>query len=411
MRDGVLKALYDWNPWFEGEFPQELSGIPRDYQLDSYLEIPEIKILEGARRVGKSTLLYQVIEKLVKQKRDGVLYINFEDEVLKRYSLSEVVESFPSTVKYLFIDEIQNCREWISFIRKAHDRKQIPQIWISGSNSSFIQNEFATQLTGRNVTIQIYPLTFKEFLRFKGVEISFSTKREKEIKNLFLEYLTTGAFPAVVLRTVLQRQLLMNYFEDFVHKDIASRHEVNLAKIKELGIYLATNSSKTFSYRSAALALNLHSNTVMDYCSYYFEIFLFQELYKFDYSLKNQIGNDKKIYILDTGLAEAISFRFSEDRGRVFECMVHNALKQKGFELYFHKQKGECDFLIKEGLKITQAIQVCLSIEEEEVKAREVRGLTEAMEIYGLKRGLILTLDEEMQLDNIDVLPAWKFLL
>ena len=91
--------------------------------------------------------------------------------------------------------------------------------------------------------------------------------------------------------------------------------------------------------------------------------------------------------------------------------MVHNALKQKGFELYYHKQKGECDFLIKEGLKITQAIQVCLSIEEEEVKAREVRGLTEAMEIYGLKRGVILTLDEEMQLDNIDVIPAWKFLL
>ena len=117
----------------------------------------------------------------------------------------------------------------------------------------------------------------------------------------------------------MQKELLISYFEDFIYKDIASRHEVNLIKIKELGIYLATNSAKFFSYRGCAAALGMHPQTIMDYCSYFYEIFLFNELYKFDYSLKNQIGSDKKIYIADTGLANAISFRFSEDHGRILE--------------------------------------------------------------------------------------------
>ncbi len=117
-----------------------------------------------------------------------------------------------------------------------------------------------------------------------------------------------GAFPAVILRPVLQRELLLSYFKDFIYKDIASRHDVKLLKIKELCNYLATNSAKSFSYRGCAGALGMHPNTIVDYCSYFYEIFLFKELYKFDYALKNQIGSEKKIYIIDTGLASAVSF-------------------------------------------------------------------------------------------------------
>jgi uncharacterized protein len=422
MNDEILKALFDWNPWMEGEFPKELAGFPRNYQLEPYLLIPEIKVLEGARRVGKSTLFYQVIEKLVKQGQD-VLYINFEDEVLKKYSLNEVVSTFreQAPVKNLFIDEIQNCTDWVSFLRKEHDRKGIPQIWISGSNSSFIKKEFATLLTGRNITINVFPLSFEEFLHFKSVAttLPFSSEKEIRIKSHFIQYMEVGAFPAVVLRPVLQKELLISYFEDFIYKDIASRHDVNVVKVKELGIYLATNSSKPFSYRGCATALGLNHKTVMDYCSYFYEIFLFKELYKFDFSLKNQIGSDKKIYISDTGLASAISFRFSEDHGRILENIVFNELKRRNKEIYFHKQKYECDFLIKKELNISALIQVTKTLSDPDVKQREIRGLLEAMQIYQLKQGLILTMDEEgseeiineKQTVEIEILPIWKWLL
>lgn len=423
MNEEIVKALYDWNPWLEGEFPRELAGFPRGYQLDEYLQLPEIKVLKGARRVGKSTLLYQIIEKLLTQDKN-VLYVNFEDEILKKYSLDEVVSVFReiAPVQNLFIDEIQNCKDWVSFIRKSYDRKEIPQIWLSGSNSSFIKKEFATLLTGRNITKNVYPLSFEEFLHFKSIETTppFSSSKEINIKNHFKSYMETGAFPAVVLRPVLQKELLISYFEDFIYKDIASRHDVNLLKIKELGIYLATNSAKSFSYRGCAGALGMHPNTIMDYCSYFYEIFLFKELYKFDYSLKNQIGSNKKIYIADTGLASAISFRFSEDYGRILENIVFNELIRREEEIYFHKQKYECDFLIKKELKISLALQVTKSlVESPDVRQREVRGLVEAMQTYQLNEGIILTMDEEgfeeHELENhkmnIRIIPAWKWLL
>ncbi len=423
MKEEILKSLYDWNPWIEEEFPQELSGFPRKYFLEQYLQIPEIKVLEGARRVGKSTLLYRMIEKMLKD-GDNVLYINFEDEVLKKHTLSEIVDTYRrvAPVKNLFIDEIQNCTDWISFIRKAHDRKEIPQIWISGSNSSFIKKELATLLTGRNITIKVFPLSFEEYLHFKSVKepkFPISSKTEALIKSHFIQYLETGAFPAVVLRPVLQKELLISYFEDFIYKDIASRYEVNLLKIKEFGIYLATNSAKTFSYRGCGIALGMHPQTIMDYCSYFYEIFLFRELYKFDYSLKNQIGSDKKIYIADVGLARAISFRFSEDHGRILETMVHNELKRRNKEIYFHKAKYECDFLVKKDLKISQAIQVTKTLSDPEVKKREIRGLLEAMNMYQLKEGTILTIDEEGFEEihegekslRIEIIPVWKWFL
>ncbi len=423
MKEAILKSLYDWNPWIKGQFPEELSGFSRNYLLEPYLQILEVKVLEGARRVGKSTLLYQVIEKILKM-GDTVLYINFEDEVLKKHSLNEIVEAYQMIlpVKNLFIDEIQNCPDWISFIRKMHDRKEIPQIWISGSNSSFIKKEFATLLTGRNITIKVFPLSFEEYLQFKSIKdtkLPVSSKTETLIKSHFIQYLELGAFPAVALRPVLQKELLISYFEDFIYKDIASRYEVNLSKIKELGIYLATNSAKAFSYRGCATALGMHPQTIMDYCSHFYEIFLFNELYKFDYSLKNQLRSDKKIYIADVGLAVAISFRFSEDSGRILETLVHNELKRRNKEIYFHKQKYECDFLVKKELKISEAIQVTKTLHDPEVKKREFRGLLEAIEIHQLSEGLILTLDEEGieeiqekdMLLQIKIIPIWKWLL
>jgi predicted AAA+ superfamily ATPase len=338
--------------------------------------------------------------------------------------LSEIIQTYQekTDIEYLFIDEIQLCPEWVSFIRKSYDRREIKQIWISGSNSSLIKQEYASLLTGRNFAIDIYTLSFKEYLNFHDFEfsnLSLSSQKETGVKKLFHAYLEWGGFPAVALRNIYQKELLLNYFDDFIYKDIASRYEVNLIKLKDLGLYLATNSTKLFSYRKIATALGLHPNTVTDYISYFKEIFLFKELHKFDFSLQVQLSHKKKIYAMDTGLASAVSFRFSSDMGRILENLVYIELVRRKKEIYFHKLKKECDFLIKQDLDIVQAIQVTLSLGDPDTKKREIAGLIEAMSTHHLNQGLILTLDEEGKevcLDNgitydILIIPAWKWAL
>ena len=423
MKEQILKALLDWNPWLTGVFPAELRGISRDYPLFEYTQVEEIKILEGARRVGKSTLLYQVIERLLNEKYQ-ILYINFDDEELRNHSLKTIIGFFleKQPIDCIFIDEIQHCGEWVHYLRNIYDRKEFKQIWISGSNSSLIKKEYKTLLSGRNITIPIYPLSFKEYLRFQQSEFPssmISSKQEIEVKRHFEKYLIFGSFPAIALREVLKKELLINYFEDFIYKDIASRYPVNTSKLKDLGIYLASNSAKIFSYRNIAHSLGMHVNTITDYISCYKEIFLFDELYKFDYSLKEQFSSDKKPYCLDTGLAAAVSFRFSSDRGRLLENLVYNELKRRGHEIYFHKQKKECDFLIKENLEITQLIQVCDNLTYSETRQREIQGLMDALSSHPEAQALILTADESGQekitVDekehSINIMPIWKWLL
>ena len=212
----------------------------------------------------------------------------------------------------------------------------------------------------RSISIHINPLGFAEVLKFKNIDYKLSdlSKRdENKIKSRFESYMQLGGFPAIVTRESMQRELLINYFNDFVYKDIASRHSINGEKLHDLGIFLATNSAREFSYRSATKMLGVHQNTVSDYTGYYKSIFLFSDLYKFDYSLKKQITNDRKIYSVDIGIAQAVAFRFSEDKGAVLENLVHNELIRRNLNIYFFKGKAECDFLVKDGIDIVQAIQ------------------------------------------------------
>lgn len=400
--------------------PHVLVGIKREYEVLDYLSIPEIKILEGVRRSGKSTLLYQVVQRGFETGKK-VLYINFDDDVLGRYSLEDIFYAFleREAVDYLLIDEVQQCKDWVPFVRKCYDRKELEQIWITGSNSSLIKKEYAELLTGRNIKLSISPLSFAEYIRFKGVEkvnLPVSRKQEATLKRSFDSYLLLGSFPAIALRDVFQRELLNNYFEDFIYKDIATRYDVNVSKLKDLVVYLATHSTKLFSYRKIAGLLGLHANTVNDYISHMKEVFLLDEVYKFDFSLKGQYGTDKKIYWIDTGLANTISFRFSEDKGRMLETTVYRHLRRLSHEVYFHRGKKECDFVVKRDLEITQAIQVTCSMMDEKTREREVAGLLEAMKAYQLNTGLILTLDEEEQFSvegdyTVLVKPVWKWML
>lgn len=419
MSEQIIKAILDWNPWLQGEFPREYVGVQRDYDLLPFLEMDEIKILEGVRRSGKSTLMYQVIEYLHRQ-GEHVLYLNFDDEELNRHTLKDIFYVYEQkrSIQYLFLDEIQRCAEWVPFVRKLYDTRQVKQIWVSGSNSSLIKQDYKTLLTGRNITLDILPLSFKEFLCFHECNIDLSmlsSSQEASVIALFKKYMQFGAFPAVALRRVFQKELLINYFEDILYKDIMTRHNVDAKKLKNLALFLCSQSAREFSYRNMGNVLKLHLNTVTEYFNHFQEVFLFSELYRFDYSLKQQILSNKKIYAVDVGMAAANAFLFSDDIGRKLENIVYSQLKRNGHDIYFHRHLKECDFLVKEDVRITQAIQVTYSLQDHKTKQRELAGLQEAMQTYSLQEGWILTMSEEEKifLDNhvIHIVPLWKWLL
>lgn len=417
MNQEIMQALLEWNPWLEGVFPDRLIGYRREFDIISYLKIEEIKILIGSRRVGKSTLLYKVIKEGIDNHK-SILYINFQDEILSKYTLSEIYYCFIEKYKvdYLMLDEVQDCTDWVYFVRKLYDNKNLEQIWITGSNSRLIKKEYSELLTGRNLTLKIFPLSFEEILTFhqmEGITLPMSLERQSKVKHYFSEYFKYGSFPAVVLKDVYKTELLQNYFEDIIYKDIASRYDVNVKKIKDLGVYLASNISKSFSYRKVANSLGIHPNTLAEYMSHFEETYLFDVVHKFDYSLQKQMAYEKKVYMVDCGLAQSISFGFSQDQGRVLENLVYNELKRRLLEIYFYKGDRECDFIIKQGLQVTAAYQVSVSLSNEKTREREIEGLQEAMKTHNLKAGTILTLDDEENLEDlhIQILPIWKWSL
>lgn len=424
LNKAIVKSLLDWNPWIEGHSLEEIVGHQRQIDVTSYLAVPEIKILTGVRRSGKSRLLYQVIKELLRQNR-RLLYVNFQDELLRRSPLSEIYYTWlqRGPIDCLLIDEVQYCPNWAEFIRTIYDRKEIDQIWLSGSNASLLQQDYAELFTGRNMTLKISTLSFREFLSFRGIQPSdchaLSSAMTAKIKAHFMSYLNYGAFPALAARTAYQKELLINYYEDFIYKDISSRHAVNNAKLNDLGIYLASNASKEFSNRKIAAALNLHPHTIAEYLNCFKDVYLFDDLCGFDYSLKRQLASAKKIYAVDTGLAAAVAFKFYDDLGRMLENCVYNELKRTCKSIYFHKAQKECDFIVVNGFAVSAAIQVCVDVSDADTRTREISGLVEAMQMYKLTSGTILTLDTE---DNqsitvagkrfdIQFIPVWQWLI
>ena len=216
---------------------------------------------------------------------------------------------------------------------------------------------------------------------------------------------------------------MKNYYDLTIYRDLVERFSVrNLDFLKLLIKYLLTNISNLFSanafYRSLEKSLKSARETFLEYLSYLEEIELIFFVPLFSYSLKVQQVNPKKIYAIDNGLRNAVSFIFSQDYGRLLENLVFVELKRRGNEVYYYKGKRECDFLIKEGSKISQAIQVVENLNKENME-REIEGLAEAMEKFNLNQGLILTKDDEREIKvklkkkivKIKTVPIWKWLL
>jgi len=404
-------------------------------EIANYIPQREILIITGVRRSGKSSLMKLVCDDLLSREdvlENNILYLNFEDERFVPFTVQDfepLYETFiemenPQGRIYLFLDEIQNISGWEKWLNRLYEFENV-KIFVTGSNASLLSSEISTALTGRNRQIVIWPFSLREFLTMKGVIIDAKSlyKRQKkvEIKRLFREYLELGGFPEVL--KIGDTTLLEQYYKDIIYRDVITRHGIkNIKEIKELTLFLAANPGTVQSYKNMQRMIGVRSqNTVKNYLKALNDVYLFFSMDLFDYSLKRQIYNPSKIYCIDAALSNSISFKFSQNMGHIYENIVFLELLRRNKELYYWKSKKgkEVDFIIKEGLHITEAIQVCFSLEDERTRQRELQALTEVKDELKAVRLLVITDDEESTVPaellrgqgEINIIPLWKWLL
>ena len=380
------------------------TGVKRE-KLDLIdLNIPFAVVLSGIRRCGKSTLLKQLI-----QKREKFYYFNFEDpravdfELEDFERLNEIFLEEYGKSNYYFFDEIQNVPKWELFIRAMLDRNK--HFFITGSNASLLSKELGTKLTGRHISYELFPFSFKEFLKLKGKKANMKS---------FKEYFLSGGFPQYL--KIEKSEILQELFNDIVNRDVAVRHNIrNVKALRQLALFLISNIGKEFSYNSLKNMFNLGSiNSIISFISYFEDSYMIFSVPKFDYSMKKQIINPKKVYSIDNGFSKVNSASFSEDKGKMLENMVFIELRKKFKDIFYFQKTKECDFVVKERTKITQAIQVCYDLNDNN-KDREISGLVIALKEFGLDEGKILTYDQEDKITidkkTVNIVPAWKWMM
>lgn len=361
-------------------------------------------IISGIRRCGKSTILLYLINQ-VKQCH----YFDFEDLKAASFEISdfEKLESIFADEKkgsdYFFFDEIQNVEQWEKFARDLLDKKK--KVFITGSNASLLSKELGTRLTGRHIRYEVFPFSYNEMLLF--------TKLKPGVES-FGKYLENGGFPEYLADNNIK--ILQELFNDIIARDIVMRHGIrNIREIRDIGLYLLSNVGKEFSFNGLKKIFNLGSvNTVISYLSFLEDSYLLFTVPKFDFSLKKQIINPKKTYAIDSGLINANSASFSSDLGRILENIVFIALRRKEQQVFYYKNKCECDFVVKVKTQISAVYQVCYELNSDN-QEREIEGLKEALTEFKLTEGRLLTYNQEDVIKTneftIHILPVWKWLL
>ena len=426
------KFIVEQNTHWEGNLLN--AGFPRmaAEKLVKYIDIKQIIALIGVRRSGKSTIVRQLINFLIQEKNinpKNILFLNLESPLLNRFkndpaNLQMIFDEYlelaePKGKVFVFLDEVQFFSDWQVFVKSLYE-KGGAKFFITGSNSQLLSAEMATLLSGRSITNDIYPFSFKEIVWIKNIGAKNAieiTRNEGKLKKVFGEYLQNGGFPEIVIekRKEIKKEILANYYKNILYQDIIPRFEVKKTKeIENLLLYLFSNIGQGYSYNSLSGFLKIHDKTIKEYIGFFEKSFLLFELSNYQYSLKKQENYPKKVYAIDNGFISAVSFSFSENYGRFLENAVFLGLLEAGKSVYYYLGKYECDFIVKEGRKITEAIQATKILDNNNEK-RELRGLFGAMEKFNLKEGVIITgsQEEERNIDGkkIKIIPAWKWLL
>lgn len=397
------------------------------------LESGKIITLSGVRRSGKTHHLFHLIKQLKDRGIDqrAILYINFEDERLRLTTdeldliLQTYQELYPDLSLancYFFFDEIQEIEGWEKFVARIY--ASISQnVFITGSNAKLLSKEIATALRGRTITFEVYPLSFAEYINVISPHLdSHKSSDQAILLNLFKQFMHHGGFPETIGQAdELREKILQEYFNTMVFRDLIERYQISqTAMLKyfckrvigasggEWSVNKVYNELKSQNYQ-------ISKDTLYSYQEYVDTIYLNRFVSKYSHSVVKTENSQKKTYVIDQGLGVALDYKLGRDDGRLLETSVALELFKQGKNIVYQQNGSECDFVILEKDKSTQAIQVTLDLSDGKTRKRETAGLTQTCAKLGLTRGVILTLDqtEDFIQDGIQisVLPAWQYFL
>jgi len=394
----------------------------------------KVTAVVGPRRAGKTYLMLDLLKN-----NPSSLYLDFEQFIFEGITKKEVFEAITfaenvkGEVKLILLDEIQELDGWEKLVRSLLDFGY--EVVVSGSSSKLTSKEIATQLRGRSIEKLLLPLSFEEFLRFKGVENveseQITLSQKLKLLKLLEKYLEIGSYPEVALNEERSDEILKNYFITVLYKDFIERFEFEYVGIARLILeFVMQNYSNEVSVRKIAnFVASQVGRDVKDVVYYYVDklpeslaVFFVE---RFDKNFYVRKSWPKKLYVCDVGLANTV--RFGKDAGKRMENVVFLELMRRTnrnplMEIYYFKARNyEVDFVVKDGLRVEQLIQVTYANDFDEVDAREWRALLKAKDVFGehKPRLTVITWDYEDVRELswfgksgvVEFVPLWKFLL
>ncbi len=432
MNESMKTILHSW---IDKKIPVILS---REALLEDYINATprKIVVITGFRRSGKTYLLLKLISNLLLEKsKKEVIYLNFEDERIPRDTkflsdlMPSIKESFSMQPEFLFLDEVQDMPDWSRWLRRIYDNYDV-QLFVTGSSSKVSSHEIPTELRGRCLEIKIFPLSFKEFLTFKGIHIDRESVQysDNERAKIFIaldEFLYYGGMPEVVLAPEEKKiELLQQYYNTVVSKDIAERFRIRNDEALRTLLRLLVNSNR-YSISKLYNTMKSMGNAVgktslANYIGYIESSYFLISVPVLSPKIKEQIQCPRQIYLIDNGFISALSTRFSKNFGRLYENAVAlELLRREDYDTTLHYWKDrfgkEVDFVVKTGTEVKQLIQVCYEIAHPDTKERETSAIIRASKELECDNLLVITGDyegtEEVHNMTIQFIPLWKWLL
>lgn len=410
---------------------------PREVRLPALAG--KIDTVIGMRRSGKSWRLFQAMQEQLDTgvPKAHLLYMNFDDERLYPLTAADL-HRIPETwyrlypgnkaqTCFAFFDEIQNVPGWEAFVRRLLDSEAL-QLTLTGSSSRLLSREIASALRGRSLSTELFPFSFREVLRHQGIDTSLagglSSARRALLANRLRDYLETGGFPEVQgVAAPLRVRILQEYVDVVILRDVVERHGVsNVAALRALIRQLLGAPAGAFSVHRfyndlKSRGLRVSKTSLHEFLGFLEDAYLIQTLALDTRSERQRQVNPRKVYPIDTGLAQAYWHRPERNRGWLLETLVFLDLRRRGLELsYFRSQQGyEVDFLVRGTEMPPQAIQVSEQLTDPKTREREVRALEAVMHERTLPEATLVTLDEETRITTssgpVHVVPAWRWLL
>lgn len=393
------------------------TGMPRNIN-DEWLSTRQVVVISGVRRCGKSYFLRQIREKNTEKD----YYFRFDDERLINFTVEDFEildvcfsELYGEQHTYYF-DEIQNIQGWELYVRRLYNEGA--KVYITGSNAKMLSREMGTHLSGIHIPVELYPFSFSEYLQLKSISVNktdfYTTAGAALLSKHLKAYMLSGGFPAYLQGE--PDDYISALYQSIIYRDVLQRNNItNGREVLELMHFITSNAAKRHSYSSLSKVIGVkHSDTVKHYVQCVEETYLLSQLLKYNASVKTQEASIKKMYLIDNSIIRLVGFNPTDNLGPLLENLIFIELKRRGQDIFYHANGSECDFIVRTGTRITQCLQVTVSLADESTRKREVAGLAAAAKTYGTTDNIIITLDDDrisLEESGIRVVPAWRWLL